>query len=186
VAMQIKPTFACVRQLYLRSITGKSVKNFMIIEYEEYIEKKSTLYEQFKKLYIQAYEKDVFYKKCKYYNPKNAIPKLKCEKKISEREKSKAASHDHCLLDPTQFSGQKSDSTKTFGYVFLGVVVPSMTSGLLYKFTPLGSRLRNGFEWIKYKVSNVNEEENILFSQKHESFNPNNDDREHYIGYHTA
>ncbi|GAB69804.1 hypothetical protein PCYB_005530 [Plasmodium cynomolgi strain B] len=39
-------------------------------EYEKYIEEKSPLYDKYDSLYMQAYEKDVFYKKCKYYNPK--------------------------------------------------------------------------------------------------------------------
>ncbi|GAB69555.1 hypothetical protein PCYB_003040 [Plasmodium cynomolgi strain B] len=56
----------------------------------------------------------------------------------------------------------------------------------IYKFTPLGSRLRNVLGWNKYTLSNPNEGENILFAKTHESFNPHNVEREKYIGYHPS
>ncbi|KMZ88878.1 hypothetical protein PVBG_06075 [Plasmodium vivax Brazil I] len=103
-------------------------------KYEKYIQEKSPLYEKFDNLYIPEYKKKNpgFYKKCKGYNPEIVIGELKCDVKFSE-ERSKGDSHGQGLSGSTFFSGQNSDSTKTFGNVFLGVVVTSMTSGMLYK-----------------------------------------------------
>ncbi|GAB69675.1 hypothetical protein PCYB_004240 [Plasmodium cynomolgi strain B] len=104
-------------------------------EYEDYFQNKSPLYDEFDTLYIKAFkdQNNVFYRKCKDYNPKNPIRKLKCEKKISEQEKSNGVSPDTDIIVRTEFSGINPNSTKTFGNVFLGVVATSMISGLLYK-----------------------------------------------------
>ncbi|SCA60195.1 VIR protein [Plasmodium vivax] len=153
-------------------------------KYEKYIQEKSPLYEKFDNLYIPEYKKKNpgFYKKCKGYNPEIVIGELKCDVKFSE-ERSKGDSHGQGLSGSTFFSGQNSDSTKTFGNVFLGVVVTSMTSGMLYKFTPLGRRFRNGLGWNNYTASDLNNEERMLFAQTHDPFSPHSEEREHHIGY---
>ncbi|GAB69609.1 hypothetical protein PCYB_003580, partial [Plasmodium cynomolgi strain B] len=105
-------------------------------KYEKYIKKKSPLYERFEELYIQAFkdEDNVFYEKCKYYNPENLVPKLKCEiEKLLAQQQKKEFLDDRRLSDHTEFSCNNTDSTKTFGYVSLGVAATSMISGLLYK-----------------------------------------------------
>ncbi|EDL42533.1 variable surface protein Vir32, truncated, putative, partial [Plasmodium vivax] len=72
------------------------------------------------------------------------------------------------------------------GNVLLGVVVTSMTSGALYKFTPLGNMLRNRFGWSN-NMRNFNGGDNGLFDYASESFNPFSvGGEEHYIGYHPA
>ncbi|CAG9472731.1 unnamed protein product [Plasmodium vivax] len=154
-------------------------------EYEEYIQKKSPLYDKFEELYNREYkEKNVeFYNKCKDYDPKKVILKLNCDGNFPEEARAKAVSRRPDLLDSPHTSGQNFDSTNTYGNVFLGVVVISMTSGILYKFTPLGRRLRNGLGWNNYTAGNLNDGENMLFSQTHEPFNPLSEEREHHIGY---
>ncbi|KMZ77403.1 hypothetical protein PVIIG_05625 [Plasmodium vivax India VII] len=104
-------------------------------EYEEYIKGKSRLYKQFDSLYTSTYNKEntKFYEKCKSYNPESVLPTLKCEQKFPEQAKAKGFSQDPVLLDSTPISVKKPDSTDTYGNVLLGVVVTSMTSGMLYK-----------------------------------------------------
>ncbi|KMZ83198.1 hypothetical protein PVBG_06034, partial [Plasmodium vivax Brazil I] len=104
-------------------------------EYEEYIKGKSRLYKQFDSLYTSTYNKEntKFYEKCKSYNPESVLPTLKCEQKFPEQAKAKGFSQDPVLLDSTPISVKKPDSTDTYGIVLLGVVVTSMTSGMLYK-----------------------------------------------------
>ncbi|CAI7717550.1 Plasmodium vivax Vir protein, putative [Plasmodium vivax] len=69
------------------------------------------------------------------------------------------------------------------GNVLLGVVVTSMTSGALYKFTPLGRMLRNG---LGFNRNNINIHDNGLFDYASGPFNPYSGGEEHYIGYHQA
>ncbi|KNA01765.1 hypothetical protein PVNG_05617 [Plasmodium vivax North Korean] len=82
------------------------------------------------------------------------------------------------ILDPNTSTGTKA------GHAFLGVVVTSMTSGALYKFTRLGSMLRNIFGR-NNNMRNFNGGDNGLFDYASESFNPYSGE-EHYIGYHPA
>ncbi|KNA01738.1 hypothetical protein PVNG_06323 [Plasmodium vivax North Korean] len=104
-------------------------------EYEKYIKEKSPFYEKFDELYIREYKdkNEEFYKKCKSYNPESVLPTLKCEQKFPEQAKAKGFSHGPGLLESIPSSGKNSDSTNTYGNVLLGVVVTSMTSGMLYK-----------------------------------------------------
>ncbi|KMZ94918.1 hypothetical protein PVMG_05529 [Plasmodium vivax Mauritania I] len=75
--------------------------------------------------------------------------------------------------------------TKT-GNILLGVVATSLTSGALYRFTPLGSMLRNRFGW-NHNMRNFNGRDNGLFDYASESFNPySGGAEEHYIGYQPA
>ncbi|VVA00241.1 PIR protein [Plasmodium vivax] len=173
----------CVDYDKIMQLAGSSYEKCK--EYEKYIKEKSPFYEKFDELYIREYKdkNEEFYKKCKGYNPKIVLPKLKCDEMLPEHERSKGVSHGQGLLASTPFSGQNSNSTKTFGNVFLRVVVTSMTSGMLYKFTPLGRRFRNGLGWNNYTASDLNNEERMLFAQTHDPFSPHSEEREHHIGY---
>ncbi|GAB69583.1 hypothetical protein PCYB_003320, partial [Plasmodium cynomolgi strain B] len=74
-------------------------------EYQKYINQKSSLHKQFRKLYIRAFENDVFYVKCSGYNPENMIPKLKCEiEKLLAQQQQNEFLHDRRLSDHTEFS----------------------------------------------------------------------------------
>ncbi|CAI7721725.1 Plasmodium vivax Vir protein, putative [Plasmodium vivax] len=173
----------CVDYDKIMQLAGSSYEKCKI--YEEYIKGKSELYKKFEKLYIPEYKKKNpgFYEKCKGYNPEIVIGELKCDEKFPGGARPKGVSHGQGLLASTPVPGQNSDSTNTYGNVLLGVVVTSMTSGILYKFTPLGRRFRNGFGWNNYAASNVNGEGNMLFAETHDPFSPHSEEREHHIGY---
>ncbi|CAI7719040.1 Plasmodium vivax Vir protein, putative [Plasmodium vivax] len=74
-------------------------------------------------------------------------------------------------------------NVRMYGNVLLGVVATSMTSGALYRFTPLGNMIRNGLGWNNNNMRNFNGGDNGLFDYASESFNPYPGE-EHYIGYH--
>ncbi|CAG9473074.1 unnamed protein product [Plasmodium vivax] len=173
----------CVDYDKIKELANSSYEKCKI--YEEYIKGKSELYKKFEKLYIPEYKKKNpgFYEKCKGYNPEIVIGELKCDEKFPGGARPKGVSHGQGLLASTPVPGQNSDSTNTYGNVLLGVVVTSMTSGILYKFTPLGRRFRNGFGWNNYAASNVNGEGNMLFAETHDPFSPHSEEREHHIGY---
>ncbi|KNA01671.1 hypothetical protein PVNG_06305 [Plasmodium vivax North Korean] len=61
-----------------------------------------------------------------------------------------------------------------------------MTSGMIFKFTPLGRQLRNRYGWNNYTAGNINDGGNMLFPQPHEPFSPLSGESEHHIGYHPA
>ncbi|SCO66331.1 VIR protein [Plasmodium vivax] len=88
--------------------------------------------------------------------------------------------------DSSQLMRDNSHSAIKPGDVLLGVVVTSMTSGFLYKFTPIGKRLSNRFGRKRMIGSILNEENNALFDYTSDSYNPGYGDIEHYIGYHQA
>ncbi|VUZ99634.1 PIR protein [Plasmodium vivax] len=89
--------------------------------------------------------------------------------------------------DKSPLEHHSSNRVKTFGNIFLGVVVTSMTSGVLYKFTPLGRHFRNIHGGNNNNMSSLNGGENGLFDYAPGSFNPYTmDGDEHYIGYHPA
>ncbi|GAB69761.1 hypothetical protein PCYB_005100, partial [Plasmodium cynomolgi strain B] len=69
-------------------------------KYEEYIQEKTLVYNEFQRLYKGAYNKDdVFYEKCKRYYTIKTIPELKCEEKTLAQGMSKADLHCPGLLD---------------------------------------------------------------------------------------
>ncbi|GAB69714.1 CYIR protein [Plasmodium cynomolgi strain B] len=89
--------------------------------------------------------------------------------------------------DNSTLQGHSSDRVKTFGNIFLGLVVTSMTSGVLYKFTPLGRQFRNTLGGNNNNMTSINGGENELFDYASASFNPySGGEDEHYIGYHPA
>ncbi|GAB69819.1 CYIR protein [Plasmodium cynomolgi strain B] len=99
-------------------------------------------------------------------------------------------------IQKTCYLNNPNNSTHTAtksGNTLLGVVVTSMTSGVLYKvkrislihmyyFTPLGTILRNAFRWNNNNMSNINGGYNRVYGYPSESFNPYSGEK-HYIGY---
>ncbi|CAI7723931.1 Plasmodium vivax Vir protein, putative [Plasmodium vivax] len=124
-----------------------------------------------------------FYEKCERCNPKSVLLGLDCDKLLLAPKKAEAGQHGPGSLAPTPSSRQNSGSTDTYGNVLLEVVATSMTSGMIFKFTPLERRFRNGFGWNNYAPSNVNGEGNMLFAETHDPFSPHSEEREHHIGY---
>ncbi|CAG9485334.1 unnamed protein product [Plasmodium vivax] len=159
----------------------------------EYIEDKAYLYEHFKK-HCTSSDENVcpkFYEKCKMYDPKDVLPLPGCHERI-KRERSadvpklpRADETDSGKETQGNFPPESSYAVGKFGDVFLGVVATTMTAGGLYKFTPVGRMLRNGFGWNNSNMSNLNGVDNGLYGYASEAFNPYSGE-EHYIGYHPA
>ncbi|VVA00040.1 PIR protein [Plasmodium vivax] len=165
-----------------------------------YIKGKKHLYERFNEpcLSINENKCPKFYSDCEKYHPDTMLPQLYCYEDMKKEEAAAAekalAEKQHPDISPGgTFSSDGSQSQhentppliKT-GDVLLGVVVTSMTSGALYKFTPLGNMLRNRFGWSN-NMRNFNGGVNGLFDYAPEAFNPySGGAEEHYIGYHPA
>ncbi|VVA00047.1 PIR protein [Plasmodium vivax] len=176
-------------------------------KYYNYIERKIPIYEHIKKLCTTEGAKTCpkFYDKCKERDPEKLLSQLNCHEAMQEkktaREKEMATqpvvTHpdqgaDSALTgraglpDPSQKSQVSSSAVTNASNAFLGVVVTSMTSGFLYKFTPLGTHLRNRFGYNRNAISSIHRGDNELFDYATESFNPYPGGEEHYIGYHPA
>ncbi|GAW84543.1 variable surface protein [Plasmodium gonderi] len=75
---------------------------------------------------------------------------------------------------------------KTFGKSILGVVMITMISGIIYKFTPLGKRLHHTIGRLKNAIINQKGDNNTTFSYTSEYDYPLNEYREeHFVGYNT-
>ncbi|VUZ99661.1 PIR protein [Plasmodium vivax] len=167
--------------------------------YYEYIKSKTELYKQYEKL-CDSGNKDRcpdFFDKCREYDPEKVLHSLNCHTQMQKLMYStaKAINEDGenpkspvSEADSDDFSQLQRKNTPTVtkaGNVLLGVVITSMTSGALYKFTPLGVMIRNGLGWNNNNMSNINGGDIRLYDYASESFNPYPGE-EHYIGYHPA
>ncbi|KMZ77221.1 hypothetical protein PVIIG_05880 [Plasmodium vivax India VII] len=154
-----------------------------------YIKGKAHLYKHFNEPCLSKNENKCpkFYSKCKNYHPDTLLPQLYCYEAMKKEEATAAAALSQAgtfSSDGLQLKSESSPPATQAGNVFLGVVVTSMTSGALYKFTPLGNMLRNRFGW-NNNMRNFNGGDNGLFDYASEAFNPYSGE-EHYIGYHPA
>ncbi|VUZ99652.1 PIR protein [Plasmodium vivax] len=150
-------------------------------KYCTYVQKITQFYDKFQKLCTSGDSRDYpnFCEICKDKDPKNLLVKLKCDD-IGVRDKS--SQEDASGI--TSNSSPSNESVSNFGNAFLGVVLTSMTSGFLYKFTPLGTRIRNGLLWNNNNISNLNTNGDELFVQ--ESYSPYSGEEQHHIGYHAS
>ncbi|SCA60772.1 VIR protein [Plasmodium vivax] len=151
-------------------------------KYCTYVKNKIQFYEKFQELCTSRDIRkcpDFFFKICENKDPKNLLVKLKCDD-IGVRDKS--SQEDASGI--TSNSSPSNESVSNFGNAFLGVVLTSMTSGFLYKFTPLGTRIRNGLLWNNNNISNLNTNGDELFVQ--ESYSPYSGEEQHHIGYHAS
>ncbi|CAG9481988.1 unnamed protein product [Plasmodium vivax] len=155
-----------------------------ILEKSKHSKEKCNKYRTYVKNIIELYKKfqvlcpaddksnySDFCKICENKDPKNLLDQLKCDS-IGEKEK------------PPYEGASGIQSASNLGNAFLGVVVTSMTSGFLYKFTPLGTRIRNGLLWNNNNISNLNANGDELFVQ--ESYSPYSGEEQHLIGYHPS
>ncbi|KMZ89341.1 hypothetical protein PVBG_03691 [Plasmodium vivax Brazil I] len=179
----------------------------MCEEFFQYVESKKKLYEHFKE---PCLSKDTnmcpkFYDECKKYDPENVLSNHSCHEYIMKERAAAAPSvlqrvntpsdsdpnsddRDGRMMtyDAPKLSGNPHTVTK-LGNVLLGVVATSMTSGALYRFTPLGGMIRNGLGWNTNNMRNFNGGDIRLYDYATESFNPHTGGgEEHYIGYHPA
>ncbi|KMZ89393.1 hypothetical protein PVBG_05989, partial [Plasmodium vivax Brazil I] len=176
-------------------------------KFYKYVESKKSLYKYFNK-HCPSNNENVcpkFYTKCEQYDPEKVLHTLPCHQEIITERKTAVSSlsrigkglsvietdseetDDRMMtFDPPKFSGNPHTVTK-FGNVFLGVVATTMTSGALYRFTPLGGMIRNGLRWNNNNMGNFNGGDIRLYDYASEPFNPySGAGEEHYIGYHPA
>ncbi|EDL42721.1 variable surface protein Vir14, putative [Plasmodium vivax] len=174
-------------------------------EFYKYVESKRSLYNHFKEPCLLGDTKKCpdFYAKCKQYDPDIVLPHSDCPNEIMKehlaaasrgqpREKALSGSEpiseerDGRMLphDAPKFSGNPK-TVENVGNILLGVVATTMTSGALYRFTPLGGMIRNGLGWNNNNMSNINGGDFRLYDYASEPFNPYPGE-EHYIGYHPA
>ncbi|SCA60720.1 Plasmodium vivax Vir protein, putative [Plasmodium vivax] len=166
-----------------------------------YIKGKAHLYKYFK-THCTSKDENIcqkFYSKCINYDPDIVLRNLTCYDVMQKEEAAAAkeilsvepqpqlAADGAFSPDASKLKGDGNHPVTKTGNILLGVVATSMTSGALYKFTPLGRMLRNGFGWNDNNMRNIHGGEYGLFDYAPESFNPHTGGgEEHYIGYHPA
>ncbi|SCO70967.1 Plasmodium vivax Vir protein, putative [Plasmodium vivax] len=177
-------------------------------EFYKYIESKNTVYDHFENRCPNDNTNvcPKFYNDSIKYNPKNVLQDLSCHNQIlqeraadtsrgpqignghsvSETE-SRGRSVDMNTVDASQNLSRKPKTVENVGNILLGVVATTMTSGALYRFTPLGGMIRNVLGWNNNNMGNFNGGDIRLYDYASEPFNPySGAGEEHYIGYHPA
>ncbi|CAI7718665.1 PIR protein [Plasmodium vivax] len=176
-------------------------------EFYHYVESKKSLYEHFKK-FCYPYKKNgcpELYTKYEEYHPDKVLSTFLCHQKIIDERAAAAledpqkedtfpagetdseAQSDDTLPLSTQSLPQKSHTVENVGNILFGVVATSMTSGALYRFTPLGNMIRNGLGWNSNNMRNFNGGDFRLYDYASEPFNPyTGSGEEHIIGYQPA
>ncbi|SCA60347.1 VIR protein [Plasmodium vivax] len=174
-------------------------------EFYKYVESKKPLYKHFKEHCPSDEKKKCpeFYNQCLQYDPEKVLPDLECSDEIMQERAAAASSalqktKEHLgsetesrgrsvgmVSDGAQNLNGNPQNVRMYGNVLLGVVATSMTSGALYRFTPLGGMIRNGLGWNNNNMRNFNAGDFRLYDYASEPFNPYPGE-EHYIGYHPA
>ncbi|KMZ88477.1 hypothetical protein PVBG_05435 [Plasmodium vivax Brazil I] len=103
-------------------------------KYYTYVENKSKLYEKYQAFCDSGDQSKCpkFHKDCEPYNPTLLLDQLECKDEMVKEKQLKGARGTD-LAGTTSNSFPSNQSVSIFGNVFLGVVVTSMTSGVLYK-----------------------------------------------------
>ncbi|KMZ76733.1 hypothetical protein PVIIG_06044 [Plasmodium vivax India VII] len=166
-----------------------------------YLKEKDKLYNEYKKNCSTSEPKNCpkFFAKNKDKDPNTLLSLLKCYGEMQRNEALPLKQEDRPATAETvpgitadkavlpldqQVTREGTNPVTNSGNVLLGVVVTSMTSGALYKFTPLGRMLRNGFGLNR---NNINLHDNGLFEYAPGTFNSYSmGGDEHNIGYQPA
>ncbi|SBT02981.1 PIR Superfamily Protein [Plasmodium ovale curtisi] len=138
-------------------------------EYYEKIEEKKSLYEYFEKECSPPRKNcPEFYEKCKEYKPENVLSKLLCHEKIARERADAQAAERPDTMEHTSGTGQETEvgslgpdvpglgtrseteatsetsqiGTKV-GQSVLGITPVLLTASALYRYTPIGSWIRN-------------------------------------------
>ncbi|SBS91393.1 PIR Superfamily Protein [Plasmodium ovale curtisi] len=147
------------KELYDYCINYKDIEKMCQFRYEkcgeycEYVEKRSYLYDHFEKACTsnEGYCPH-FYNKCRDYNPNTVLKTLKCPEKIKtpkDAAPEASAMHHHAEqeqeqeYDPGPISSETSDIGTRVGHSILGVAPVFLTATALYRYTPIGSWIRN-------------------------------------------
>ncbi|SBS89861.1 PIR Superfamily Protein [Plasmodium ovale curtisi] len=138
-------------------------------EYYKKIEEKKSLYEYFEKLCSPPKNNcPEFYEKCKEYKPDNVLSKLLCHEKIAqEQADAKAAERPDAMQhtlgseqdtivgslgsdapgigtrSETEVTSETSQIGTKVGQSVLGITPVLLTASALYRYTPIGSWIRN-------------------------------------------
>ncbi|SCA59770.1 Plasmodium vivax Vir protein, putative [Plasmodium vivax] len=179
-------------------------------DYWTYVDSHTSIYEYFEKLCSEENDQcPKFYDQCQKYDPKHVLPTFVCNEQMMKKKAENTAANARSTLPAGMPAGQEASSgmsnssdissgglqsphngthpAKKTGDILLGVVATSLASGALYRFTPLGNMLRNGFGRNNNNMRNMHGGEYALFDYASESFNPYaGGGEEHYIGYHPA
>ncbi|GAW83953.1 variable surface protein [Plasmodium gonderi] len=82
---------------------------------------------------------------------------------------------------------ERSSIVSIWGKTFLGLILFTVLSSILYKFTTMEIHLRKIFGQRKNIISDINKRKNILFDYSSESYNQNYmNEEEHFIEYHSG
>ncbi|SBT00888.1 PIR Superfamily Protein [Plasmodium ovale curtisi] len=138
-------------------------------DYYRKIEEKKSLYEYFEKECSPPKNNcPEFYEKCKEYKPENVLSKLICHEKIAqEQADAKAAERPHAMehtsgtgqetevgshgpdvpglgtRSETEVTSETSQICTKVGQSVLGITPVLLTASALYRYTPMGSWIRN-------------------------------------------
>ncbi|SCO73374.1 VIR protein [Plasmodium vivax] len=201
------------KQLYDYCVNYETIKKAlsfydnMCKEYYTYVDSNAPLYTYFKTQCTTPNDKcPEFYNDCEKYDPREVLKNFKCHDVMKKEKEEDAAAHalyvkevamrnqenhsegassEDYSSDPADIAQGKSQTATKLGDVLLGVVVTFMASGAIYRFTPLGNRLRANFGNKTMLRSNLYGGENVLFDYTSDSLNPYYENMgERYIGYH--
>ncbi|SBT56516.1 PIR Superfamily Protein [Plasmodium ovale wallikeri] len=186
------------KELYDYCINYKYIEQMCQFQYEncgeycEYVEKRSYLYDYFEKACAtkESYCPH-FYDKCKGYNPNIVLKTLKCPAKIkTPRAAAPEASAMHHRAEQEEefvsgaIGSETSDIGTKVGHSVLGVAPVLLTATALYRYTPIGSWIRNLSGNTTNNISGMDGGEiEGFFSSSHESGNMLFDDTQNYISY---
>ncbi|CAG9483642.1 unnamed protein product [Plasmodium vivax] len=168
------------------TILEKSAETNKCRDYYKYVQSKQRLYDIFEKHCISdgSAQCPEFYKDCKDYNPKEVLDTFICHDDMVRAGVGVYSGRKSGLWGRTVSFLNSSGAARKGSSALLGMVVASVTGGILYKFTPLGKGARNKVGKDKQIRSDINEKPPEVFIYKSDSYNPQNDDaEEHYIGY---
>ncbi|SBT00179.1 PIR Superfamily Protein [Plasmodium ovale curtisi] len=125
-------------------------------EYYRKIEEKIPLYKRFEEICSDQSKCPEFYEKYQPYNPKSVLSKLPCHDKIEKARAAEASPKTSILqhgvgleLGPqsnsydTGMTQGSSEIGKNIGHSVLGVAPVLLTATALYRYTPIGSWIRN-------------------------------------------
>ncbi|SBT55933.1 PIR Superfamily Protein [Plasmodium ovale wallikeri] len=155
--------------VYYDILFGLAKSNDDNCDYYKKIEEKKSLYEYFEKECSSPKNKCLdFYNKCMPYKPDNVLPKLPCHEKIArEQADAKVTERPHAMqhesrsaqdtevgqLGPGESglaSGSETEVTfdtspigTKVGQSVLGVTPVLLIASALYRYTPIGSWIRN-------------------------------------------
>ncbi|SBS93902.1 PIR Superfamily Protein [Plasmodium ovale curtisi] len=170
--------------------------------YCEYVKNKRYLYDHFEKACTteESYCPH-FYDKCKMYNPKTVLKTLKCPDEIntpkdaSPRAASLEAGAMHRSAEQgqrtsygshgTQSTHESGEIGKKVGHTFLGIAPVLLSATALYRYTPVGSWIRNLGGHNPNSISNMEGGEmEVFLPSTQESGDMIFSDTANYISYH--